>query len=223
MNYKISVNQLADFATGSEAKRRRIIRQQKVPNKFRVSYYQLAKARMKKAIEKHGDLEPVFKGIEELISRKPEKQRQAIDRMVSIEAMARFVNLKLPNLLCNIPHEVIKNPEIKSIIINGVEIIISPDVIIRLELDGKKYLGAVKIHVSKNNVFDAVQSRYVSTLLYKYLKDGIAKQEEEVIEELCLSIDVFGDSVISVPKNIDTSIRDVFQLCEEVKTIWNAA
>lgn len=222
-NYIISINQLADFSKATDAKKRRIIRQQKEPNKFMVAYYQLAKARMKKTIEKNGDLEPILKGIDELLSRKPLKPRQANDKMVSLEAMKRFINLKLPDLLCEVPHEIIKKPKIKSIIINGVEIIISPDVIIRLELDGKKYIGAVKIHISKNNVFDNEQSRYISTLLYKYLQEMIAKGDEEVLESLCLSIDVFGDSIISVPKNLPDTVRNIEVICDEVKSIWNAA
>ncbi|WP_418636461.1 hypothetical protein [Winogradskyella sp.] len=222
-NYLISINQLADFSKATDAKKRTIIRQQKTPNKFRVAYYQLAKARIKKTIERHGDLEPILNGMDDLLSRKPEKVRQINDKVVSLEAMRRFINLKLPDLLCNVPHEVIKKPKIKSIILGGVEIIISPDVIIRLELDGKKYLGAVKIHISKNNVFDNVQSRYISTLLFKYLKEVIAKDDEEVLDSLCLSIDVFGDSIISVPKNLSDTVNDIEIICDEVKTLWNAA
>jgi len=222
-NYLISINQLADFSKATDAKKRRIIRQQKEPNKFMVAYYQLAKARMKKTIENHGDLEPILNGMADLLSRKPEKVRQISDKVVSLEAMKRFINLKLPDLLCNVPHEVIKKPKFKSIFLNGVEIIISPDVIIRLELDGKKYLGAVKIHISKNNVFDNLQSRYISTLLFKYLKEVIAKDDEEVLDSLCLSIDVFGDSIISVPNNFSDTVNDIEMICDEVKTVWNAA
>ena len=143
--------------------------------------------------------------------------------MVSLEALNRFINLKLPSLLCDFQHEVIKKPKIKSIILNGVEIIISPDVIIRLELDGKKYLGAVKIHISKNNVFDNIQSRYISALLFKYLKEVVAKDDEEVLEDLCLSIEVFGGSIISVPNNLPTTVNEIEVICDEIKLIWNVA
>lgn len=223
MNYKISVNQLADFSKATEAKKKRIIKQQKEPNKFMVSWYQLAKSRIKKTIEKNGDLEPVLLGIEELKQRKPEKQRQILDRMVSLEALKRFVNLKLPKLLKDVPHEIMKKVSSKSIIVNGVEIIISPDVIFKLKIKGITYYGAVKVHISKNNVFDNEQSSRISTLLHKYLKEVVVKENEEVLKELCLSIDVFGEKVISVPRNLPTTINEIESLCEEVKTVWNAA
>lgn len=222
-NYKISINQFADFSNGTEAKKRRIIKQQKTPNKFLVSWYQLPKARIKKSISNNGDLDPIFKGIEELKNRTPEKQRQVLDREVSMEALKRFINIKLPSILKDVPHDVIKTVPSKSLIVNGVEIVISPDVIFKLEIDGKIYLGAVKVHISKNNIFDNKQSRYISSLIYKYLKEVVAKDDEEVLDELCLAIDVFGEKVISTPRNLPKAINDIEVVCEEVKSLWKVA
>ncbi|WP_298239426.1 hypothetical protein [uncultured Algibacter sp.] len=219
----ISINQLADFSKASEAKKRSIIRQQKTPNKFMVAWYQLPKARIKKAISNNCDLEPILAGIEELKLRKPNKRRQVLDREVSLEALRRFVNIKLPNLLKEIPHEIIKKVASKSIFINGVEVIISPDVIYKLSINGKIYLGAVKVHISKNNIFDNRQSRYISSLIYKYLNEVVISDDEEVLKELCLSIDVFGEKVIPAPKNLPKTLSDIDVLCEEVKSIWNVA
>ena len=168
-------------------------------------------------------MEPILKGIEELKLKKPTKQRQILDRIVSLEALKRFVKIKLPSLLKSAPHEIINRVDSKSIVINGVEIIISPDVIFRLKLNGMTYLGAVKVHISKNNVFDNEQTRYISSLIYKYIKEVVAKDGEEVLKELCLSIDVFGEKVISVPKNLPKAITEIEVICEEVKSIWNAA
>lgn len=221
--YLLSVNQLADFSKGTEATKKRIIRQQKTPNTFRVAYYQLAKARMKKCIEKHGDLAPIFKGIDELTSRKLDKPRQIIDRTVSLEAMRRFINLKLPDLLYNVNHTIVKHAKSKSIVINGVEIIISPDIIVKIEIDGKKYVGAVKVHISKNNIFDNDQSKYISSLLFKYLKEVVASHDEEVLEELCLSIDVFGEKITHAPLNLSKSLSEIEVICEEIKSMWYAA
>ncbi|WP_283636404.1 hypothetical protein [Aquaticitalea lipolytica] len=222
-NIKLSVNQFADFSKASEASKRRIIRQQKEPNKFLVAWYQLPKAKIRKSIENNCDLEPILKGIEELKLRIPNKPRQVLDRIVSLEALNRYVSIKLPDLLKSVPYEIIKNVESKSIFINDVEIIISPDVIFRIKVNGNTYLGAVKVHISKNNVFDNIQSRYISSLINKYLKEVVAEADEVVLDELCLSIDVFGEKVISVPKNLPKSLTEIEVICEEVKSIWNAA
>lgn len=220
---QLSVNQFADFTKATETRKKRIISQQKEPNKFLVAWYQLPKARIKKSIENNCDLQPILNGIAELKLRNPDKPRQVNDRIVSIEALNRYVNIKLPDLLKTVPYEIIKKVESKSIILNSVEIIISPDVIFRIKVDGKTYLGAVKVHISKNNVFDNIQSRYISSLIHKYLKEVVAKDDEEVLEELCLSIDVFGEKIISVPKNLSKSLSEIEVICEEVKFFWNAA
>lgn len=170
-NCKISINQLADFTVSTEAKKKSIIRQQKNPNPFMVAWYQLPRARFKKSIQLGGDLDPVFDGIEILKNRVPEKPRQVLDRTVSLEAMRRFTQLKLPSLL-GYPLQIIKKVEVKTIWVNGVEIIISPDVMFKTNIDGIEYLGAVKIHISKNNIFDREQSLSVSSMIHHYLKEN---------------------------------------------------
>ncbi len=222
-NVVISINQLADFSKATDLKKQRIIKQQKEPREFLVAWYQLPKARIKKSIANNCDLAPVINGLEELKARKPMKQRQVVDRMVSLEALNRFMRIKLPSLLKSAPQEIITKVSSKSIMLNGVEIIISPDVIFKLKIDGITYLGAVKVHISKNNVFDNKQSRYISSLINKYLTEVVAGENEKVLQELCLSIEVFGEKVISVPKNLPKAISDIEVICEEIKLIWNEA
>lgn len=219
----ISLNQLADFSKGSDAKKRRIINQQKTPNTFMMSYYQLAKARIKKSIANNGDIQPVLDGIEELKKRSLTKPRQISDKIVSLEALQRFISFQIPSILKNYNYNILKKVESKSIFIKGVEVIISPDLIIEIEIEGKKYLGAVKTHISKGNKFDQKQQLYVASALHKYLETEIAKKGELVLPELCLSIDVFGDGIISSPKDISSKIRDIEVMCEEIKTMWEAA
>jgi hypothetical protein len=223
MEYKISINQLADFSTATESRKKSILKQQKKPNPFLIPWYQLAKSKMKKSIVAKGDLEPIDLGIEELNSRKPKSNRQVIDRQVSIEALRLFKEVQLPQMLKDFPYEIVKKGKIKSIYINGVEVIISPDVIYRVRINGQKFLGGVKLHVAKGNIFDNKQLRYISTLIYQYLNEIIAEDDEEVLKELCLSFDIFGQRVISAPHNIHNCLYDIREYCDEIKTLWNVA
>lgn len=220
---QLSVNQLADFMNASDAKKRSIINQQKTPNEFKISYYQLAKARIKKSMALSGDLDPILNGIEQLKGKKPEKKRQISDRVVSIEALQRFVNLKIPGLLKKYNYQVIKDIKIKSTFFNGVEIVVSPDLIIEIDIEGQKYYGGFKIHISKGNAFDAKQQSYVATAIHKYLSEIFEESGGNVLAELCLSIDVFGDRIVSSPEDITQKVKDIEITCEEVKKIWNAA
>lgn len=219
----ISINQLADFSKSSDAKKRNIVKQQKNPNTFKIAYYQLAKARIKKAMSNKGDIEPILKGIDELKNRTLTKKRQINDRVVSLDAMQRFISLQIPDLLKDLDYKVIKNNNSKSITINGVEVIVSPDIIIQAEIDGKQYLGGIKIHIAKENKFDREQQSYVASTILKYLENVVAKNDEVIMPELCLSIDIFGEGIVSAPKNIDSKIKDLEIICDEIKKMWLAA
>lgn len=222
-NYKISINQLADFHKGTESTKKRIIKQQKNPNPFRIAYYQLAKARIKKSIQLQGEIAPVLKGIKELKERKVEKKRQISDKLVSIEAMERFLQIKLPKLLKNINYEVVKPSKNKSIIINNVEILISPDVIIKGIIEGQVFIGGVKLHVSKSNKFNYEQQQLVASVLYKFLQVEIAGNNEIVLPELCLSLDVFGNGFVTTTPKVNLVIDNISNLCSEIKQYWNVA
>lgn len=220
---KISINPFADYSKASEARKKSIIRQQKSPDKFLVAWYQLPKARIRKSISLNGDLEPIEKGIQELMGRKPLKKRQILDRLVSLEALKRYTTINLPKVLKGSSLEVIKVVDTKSVFINGVEIVISPDVIFRTQINGRSHVGAVKIHISKNNIFDSKQSKYISSLLYKYLVESVAQEDDIVSKELCLSLDIFGVRVISTPNNTKKVFEEIEHLCDELKSIWSAA
>lgn len=219
--YRISVNQMANFQKGSDAKKRSIIKQQKNPNKFRMAYYQLPKARIRKTLEKRGDLEPILNGISELKARMPIKKRQINDRLVSLEALHRFLLFKLPAILKNTDYSLVKKPVTKSVFFDDVEIIVSPDVIVRYNINSQIYLGAMKIHISKGNKFDNTQQKSVASTLYKYLKDEIAMDNEVVDPRLCLSIDIFGEGIVSAPTNLTKYLGSIFNLCIEVKKLWH--
>lgn len=221
--YNISLNQLADFSKSSEAQKKNIIKQQKTPNTFKTAWYQLAKARIKKAMANKGDIQPILEGIEVLKSKTLTKKRQISDRTVSLDAMQRFINFQIPSLLKDYDYKVLKKIESKSIFIKGVEVIVSPDLIIEIEIDGKKYLGAVKTHISKGKKFDSRQQGYVASTIYKYLESEVAQNDHIVLPELCISIDVFGEGLVTSTKNINDKMKDIEIICEEVKQLWDAA
>lgn len=223
MEYKISINPLVDFFKGTESKKRRIIRDQKNPSIFRTGWYQTSRACIKKTLTNKGEKEFLLEGIERLKNKIVDKPQQITNRKVSIEAMKRFVSFKIPSVFKNHNLEIIKEKDIKSTFINNVEVTVSPDIIFIIEHNNKRYIGAVKLHLSSRNIFDSKQSRYIATILNKYLIELSNKYNAEVLPELCLSIDVFGSSTISAPKNFVKSIKEIEVICEEIKTLWNVA
>jgi hypothetical protein len=219
-NVNISINQLVDFSTATDSKKKRIIRDQKSPDTFKIGWYQTPRACIKKALVNNGDIQPITEGIERLKTKIVTKPQQIQNRNVSLDAMQRFLKIKLPKILKNHSCEVIKERIVKSTFVSDVEVIVSPDVIFKVVLDGKTYIGAVKLHISKNNIFDIKKSSKVSAILYKYMSELSEVYETEVLPELCISIDVFGERVATTPINFDESINELEVICEEVKKMW---
>jgi hypothetical protein len=220
--YIISINQMAEFSTATESVRKRIIKQQLNPSKVRVGYYQMPKARVKKSIQEKGDLQPVLNGIKTLMARKPETKYQERNRLVSIEAMERFVTMKLPSVLQEIDYEVIK-PKKKSTDFSDVEVLVSPDLIIKGIFNGKTVIGALKIHISKHNPFDLQKSQLVSAGIYHFLNDEVVKEGEEILPELCLCLDVFGGRTVSAKDSYKSKYSEIIAICNEIKNMWDAA
>ncbi|OSY88971.1 hypothetical protein WH52_04730 [Tenacibaculum holothuriorum] len=223
MEYFISINQFVDFSKGTESKKKRIIRQQKEPNKFMISLYQTSRASIKKSLANNGDNKPIIEGLERLKSRMPVKPRQILNKTISIEAIQRYMKIKIPSILRNHKIDIIKKPKIKSIFIEGVEVLVSPDVIFTIIYNEEKYIGGIKIHISKRNVFSLEDSQKVSFLIEEYLKVIGDDYGAKILPELCFSLDVFDGRMISSPKNKFFFLEKIKDTAREIKTFWKVA
>lgn len=220
--FQISVNQLAEFSSASESGKIRIIRQQLAPDQFRIPWYQLPKARIKKSFKFKGDLEPVYDGMKELMNRKPLNRRQENDKSVSLEALERYVRIQMPKVLKEFDYSIIKSSA-RSTVFNDVKLLVAPDIVVKGVLNGKNVIGGVKIHISKNNPFNLQESQIVANTIALFLRNEIVDDETEVIPELCFCLDVFSGRYVHAIENEQLANRELIQICEKLKIIWNAA
>jgi hypothetical protein len=221
-NYNLSINQLVEFNTATDAGKRRIIRQQLNPDKFRVQWYQMAKACIRRCIQQQCDPKPIYEGLREITAKVATTKRQQSDKAVSIEALERFLDLKLPAELSSMTYSIIKPVE-KTVEIADVEIIVAPEIVLRGQLNGRKVVGGIKIHICKGNPFDREKSLQVAAVIYEFLRTKVVKPDEIVLPELCFSLDIFGDRIVRAPKNIGRAIHMIDQICSDVKLYWDAA
>lgn len=218
--YKISLNQLAEFSGATDASKRRIIRQQLDPDPFRVPRYALTKARIKKSLALKGNLAPIHEAIQILQDRKATTEWQINDKKVSLEALTRFIKIKIPSIFKKVEFEVIR-PETSTMELREVDVIVAPEIVIRGKYDGQNVIGGVKIHISKTKPFDLERSRYVAAVVYKYLKDEVAQKDEIVLPELCLCLDVFNEKLVKAPDNSEEIVSILTNVCDEIKMLWD--
>lgn len=212
---EISINPFAEYLEATESRRKQILKEQMIPDPVRVPYYQLAKARMKTSIANSGDYAAVKSGISELTARKPVKKWKISDRINSITALQNYQNMLLPKLITENKLELITAKQ-KHLKFNGITIKISPNIIFRIVIDGVKHIGACKIHVSKGKPFSNKQSKVVATLLYQYLSNCVAEEDEFVNPELCFCLDPFAGTTINSYSKILVDMKIIKEVCEEI-------
>jgi hypothetical protein len=217
--YYISVNQFAEFSSATASSKKRILKQQQVPNKLLIPWYQRAKGAIKKYFSNVKDYAPIDSAIKTLLEKIPISDRQRIDRTVSLEALEVIKRIKLPNLLSHIEYEIVL-PEIKKTILNDVDIIVAPEILIKAKYKNEVIYGAIKIHISKGKPFNLNQCKYVSALIYRFLTKEMAKKNEKVLPELCLCLDVFSERLVPASENPLKEIAEISILCSEIKDLW---
>ncbi len=217
----ISINQFAEFSAATNAAKARIIKQQQKVNKLLIPWYQSAKGSIKRYLTDVNDYTPIEQGVEKLKDKIVNSKRQGIDKAVSIEALQKMIEVNLPRILGNVPYQVIK-PEVKFVIVNGVKIMVSPELVIKAKIGGRIVYGGVKIHLSKTKPFDSKQCNFVAILMYDYLSE-LAGENEHVAPQFCLCVDLFSNRVVSAKENHISESQEINKICNEIAQLWISA
>lgn len=138
--YLISINPFAEYLEATDSRKLKILEEQQVPDKKRLPYYQLAKGRMKKSIELSGSHKPINTGIKKLMESTPDKEWKKNNIKNSIVALENFKKMLLPDSIKENKIEIIK-PKQKHFNYNGISIMVSPNIVFRITINGVKYIG----------------------------------------------------------------------------------
>lgn len=216
--FTISLNQIAEAKSGTDKKKRRIVQQQLVVNKFLTPWYQLAKNRIKRHLENVSDETILPKAVEDIRMGREDTPKYKNMKRVSLEAIDKVEKMRFSNILVD-KYEVVK-PEDKTLEFQNIRITISPDVVFKYVEDGVKKVGAIKFHVSKSKPFDLQQCRLISNLLKHFLLEKIVQDGEVVDERTCWAYDVFGERLVPAERDINLTKSEIVALCDELGAIY---
>lgn len=219
MKYHISLNQFVEFYGSSNYARTKIIKQQLVPDKVLIPWYQGAKAAMRKYYRDVQDVSPLVKGIETITKKIPDKRWKEIDKASSIQALQIMLQLHIAPLL-RLKHYELVIPETKILFINDVEIAVTPDIIFKSQVNGRVVYGAVKTHVSKGKRFDLEQCQIMAAVILKYLNENVVEAQAEADPRLCIAIDVFAERVVNAAGQNMIHTNKIRSICQELKEMW---
>jgi hypothetical protein len=220
--FTISINPIAVFTTATPGKKKSIVKQQKTPSTFHVARYRTAKASMLKSIKDGLTDAEIMAGIDRLTNKVTSTDFQKNDVKNSIEALKSFLHLTFPkeftSIKCSFP-----KAETKVVMLADVNILVAPDLILKWKRDGKSFVGGIKFHISKSNVFELENSKCAAAGLRLFLENHVAEKDETVDPKFCLSVDIFGERVTPAPYDMKAYLKKLVEACEEVKLLWKVA
>ncbi len=218
----ISMNQIPKFIRATANGKLKIIQNQKKPSKYKVTYYASATAGMRNYIKKGFDPNVIIDCIKDLQSKEidPNKKNANTKKSNQILALKKFLEIEFPDIFKS-AKATFSTTKFRRCHINGVDIIISPDIIVHKVTDGIKYIGAIKFNVHKEEL-DYSDGRHSAALLYHFL-DSI-KEEDEIVDcNFCLCIDVMHSKIYRPIGNIEKEIASIKNICNEVNNLWKCA
>lgn len=215
---EISINPLVEYVGASERRKHSIVRQQKNPSDFIIARYRTARSAFANYFKNGYDKGVLVNAIERLQHREQKSDWTRNDTANSIEALRQFLSIEFPfsSLKCRFV-----KPDIKAYIINGVEVIIAPDLLLEWEVDGQKYAGAIKFYIKKKSL-TLQQGRMNASIIADFLRRTSPKGVV-ISAQHCICVDVMNQRVFPAPGDISEDMTLVSDACHEIYTLWRAS
>jgi hypothetical protein len=220
---RISVNKLGEFlTTSSPTRRRRIVREQKLPSEVVVLHYSKAWEPIAKYL-KNGctDPAPIADAITKIRNATPTSDWVASDNANTITALQHF--LEAAKLLPEATYIKGQN-EAPPLVISGVEVSVRPDFILRMTKREKTCTGTLKIHYTKDDdkALSKSGQEYVATLCHLWAtKHGPKSYAPD--PSLCFSLDLFRRHLVEAPKSVTRRMAEIEIACSEIAAVWPIA
>ncbi|MFN8263930.1 MAG: hypothetical protein U0T07_10410 [Chitinophagales bacterium] len=215
---RISVNKLAEYMDANATRRRKIVFDAKYPQKFIVTRYKEARDTIKQCLENGYGEDFVLNVIEELEDKECDTEFQKQDVALSIEALELFLDTDISSL-----SDFNFTPTFGNELLNisNVDISVNPDLIVSKEISGKKNIGAIKLHLSKNNTLSEESQKIVGAIIYTYTQDFLLKRRDVANPKLCISFDIFKQGIEICPSAYKMRMNRIEAACEEIALWWD--
>ncbi len=218
---RISVNKLAEYMVSKGRRQREILRDQKFPQDFKVTYYkeaeQAASRCMASNFEDTAILVSAIEVLEQRTSEKVGTVRRINGNIDAIEAFAGMmdqIDFKggMPELGEHAP------PRGR---IHDVDISVRPEIVLRGEgKGGQPLVGALKLHFPKSFALNEESAGFVSAILQRYAEMHLATGNQNAYWAYCSVADVGSRRFYPGVRSIAARIRDVESECRNIAAIW---
>lgn len=219
---KISINELTKFVKASDAKKLSIVKGQKYPPIVPTSYYRPVVLALSKFIKSDFDTDIVLDAIEKLQGKvvDPKKKQATTKKANQIAALRQFLKMEFPETFQSIKCS-FSSPKVKACKLSDVNVVVAPEIIIRREVAGVKYIGAIKFDIHKDELDFSIGRQRAS--LIEYFLNNFKNDDERVDKKYCLCVDVMHGNIYRPTHNIMEDMLILEEACGEVYKLWKIA
>jgi hypothetical protein len=216
---RISANKLGEYIHSAPHRRKEIVKNQKYPKGYVVTRYNDAKSTIIDFfINGRGDKGLVEKKIKDLIQRSYASNFRTQDNALSIEALEIFKGTNLADLEGYSLNKF--NRGFQKLSVQGVEVAVEPEILIKGSVRGVDFVGAIKIHISKSHPLTSDSGKYVASLIHSFLEKNYSGVK--VRPDFCISLDIFTGTYFSAPRSFKLLRKEIEAACNEIRLIWNS-
>ncbi|GAB3953208.1 hypothetical protein GCM10028805_36410 [Spirosoma harenae] len=218
---KISVNKLGEFVTATSIRQKSIVKDQsaKRPPGIKAFRYTEARATCVRYFTESFDVSIIDKSIEDLKKKILKNKHDQNDQQASIESLNELKNIDLSHFE-GLSFSSFSGKGIMDI--NGVDVSVQPDLILRGEYKKKKVIGAIKFHIKKTEILKPRSQAVIATILQQFIDKHVKAEEEKAVHNLMFSVDIFGGSIAAAPKSQAQILTNVDAACWLYKLIWHS-
>lgn len=222
---RISVCKLGEYMVATPPRRRQILRDQKRPPDVKVARYSDAyRAIVDYFVNGHSDPDVLARHQSRLVNWSPgpgdsaygvQKNQCCRD---AIESFSKSVaQLGLTNLSMS-PG----GPDGTKMSRMGVTVSVRPEIMIRgADRKGVRFVGALKLYISKGSALDSKAGDYVAALVHEFVETRLAGHVASPPQH-CFALDVFAGRLFVSPKNFMRRRSDIAAACQEIAAVWNS-
>lgn len=222
---KMTVNKLGEYLVANQHRQRQILDQLKYPkeNVFGATYYEDARQIIKSFFKDSFNEDIILDGIEKLKETECSNDYQKNRIKSNISSLELVLSSKsIIDIEDNIEF-IDYDGDNTRLIIEGVEISVYPDLIVKSQTRKNNYFGALKIHLSKNGNSDFNGGQYIGAMLHQYALDFIKAPDGYTVRNTnCISYDVFSDTFVKCPVGVKTKFKDIEAGCKNIVAIWDS-
>ena len=229
---RISANDLARFLVSKPSTQLTIIRNAKYPDSSKplvIRYSEARQAIVQHLCDMSRSKKVINTAIDLFLQRKDDFSESTFrrdDAEKSIEVLEAILDMSNQTAT----YRFVRAPKRQSkLIIEGVEVSVSADMLVEGKFKGQDAIGAAIMRLSKDDSSTAAAKEkrksmglYVASLAALHTAQNIANSDQIAANKLSMSIDVMHGEIFVAPQSNAQRVKDITGACQIISTMWSS-